>query len=137
MPSSRRNGSADSAITMACGQPGRIGSGVTVRESSMLAPGALVADRSTVALPLTAVARYSQRCANRCPCAAAQFMHRPGGGLDNELFTEYPARFARLLSPLLDDFPDPGEISPVSVFKPPRTRDFSGHRPAIRLLSDL
>jgi hypothetical protein len=30
MPSSRRNGSADSAIAMACGQPGRIGSGVTV-----------------------------------------------------------------------------------------------------------
>jgi len=50
MPSSRRNGSADSAIAMACGQPGRIGSGVTVRASSTLASGALVVGRSTAAV---------------------------------------------------------------------------------------
>ncbi len=50
MPSSRRNGSADSAIAMACGQPGRIGSGVTVRASSTLASTDFVAGRSTAAV---------------------------------------------------------------------------------------
>ena len=50
MPSSRRNGSADSDIRMACGQPGRIGSGVTVRASSTLASTDFVVGRSTAAV---------------------------------------------------------------------------------------
>ena len=50
MLSSRRNGRADSGIRMACGQPGRIGSGVTVRASSTLASTDFAAGRSTAAV---------------------------------------------------------------------------------------
>ena len=50
MLSSRRNGRADSDIRMACGQPGRIGSGVTVRASSTLASTDFVVGRSTAAV---------------------------------------------------------------------------------------
>ena len=50
MLSIRRNGRADSDIRIACGQPGRIGSGVTVRASSTLASTDLVSGRSTAAV---------------------------------------------------------------------------------------
>ncbi len=50
MLSIRRNGRADSDIRMASGQPGRIGSGVTVRASSTLASTDLVVGRSTAAV---------------------------------------------------------------------------------------
>ncbi len=50
MLSSRRNGRADSDIRMACGQPGLIGSGVTVRASSTLASTDFVVGRSTAAV---------------------------------------------------------------------------------------
>ena len=50
MLSIRRNGRADADIRMACGQPGRIGSGVTVRASSTLASTDFVVGRSTAAV---------------------------------------------------------------------------------------
>ena len=50
MLSIRRNGRADADIFMASGQPGRTGSGVTVRASSTLASTDLVVGRSTAAV---------------------------------------------------------------------------------------
>jgi hypothetical protein len=50
MSSSRCQGSADRDIASASAQPGRIGSGVTVRASSTLASTDLVAGRSTAAV---------------------------------------------------------------------------------------
>ena len=50
----RRNGRADSDIRMAWGQPGRIGSGVTVLAGSTLAFTDFVAGRSMAAVTVLA-----------------------------------------------------------------------------------
>ena len=94
MAASRRCGSTDRDIARACAQPGRIGSGVRVRASRMLASTDFVVGRSTaagtvrVATSITPVSSTRPRCA-----VVEQDQHVQRGGVDLHQLTrgEHPA----------------------------------------------
>ena len=90
--SSRRQGSTEQAMLSASAQPGRIGSGVTVRASSKAASTDLVVGRSTAAVTVR-VARSTMPVSSARPATPSSSSTMTSNGVES-ISTSSPGRLA-------------------------------------------
>jgi hypothetical protein len=103
--------------TAACtGEDTLLQNGASRVRPRLIMEGSPVCSRSPAAgYPRRAAASGAGAHARTCHIAT----YEPGSGPDSEHAAEWPGSSARLVLLLLHDFPDPGKIAPVSVFKSP------------------